>query len=65
MNSVSWSSVRVVTAWRWSEAGAPAASYEQRQVHANTYPPIRTGMRGSHEGAFRAAHLAIEALVSH
>jgi len=43
-------------AWRWSEAGAPAASYEQRQVHANTYPPIRTGMRGSHEGSFEVAH---------
>jgi spermidine dehydrogenase len=43
-------------AWRWSEAGAPAASYEQRQVHADTYPPIRTGMRGSHEGSFEVAH---------
>ncbi len=43
-------------AWRWSEAGAPAASYDQRQVHANTYPPIRTGMRGSHEGSYEVAH---------
>ena len=43
-------------AWRWSEAGAPAASYEQRQVHANTYPPVRTGMRGSHEGSYEVAH---------
>jgi len=43
-------------AWRWSEAGAPAVSYEQRQVHANTYPPIRTGMRGSHEGSYEVAH---------
>jgi spermidine dehydrogenase len=43
-------------AWRWSEAGAPAASYEQRQVHANTYPPLRTGMRGSHEGSYEVAH---------
>ncbi len=43
-------------AWRWSEAGAPAASYQQRQVHADAYPPIRTGMRGSHEGSFEVAH---------
>ena len=43
-------------AWRWSEAGAPAAAYEQRQVHADTYPPIRTGMRGSHEGSYEVAH---------
>ena len=43
-------------AWRWSEAGAPAASYEQRHVHADTYPPIRTGMRGSHEGSYEVAH---------
>ncbi len=43
-------------AWRWSEAGAPVASYQQRPVHANTYPPIRTGMRGSHEGSYEVAH---------
>jgi len=43
-------------AWRWSEAGAPAPSYEQRQVHADKYPPIRTGMRGSHEGSYEVAH---------
>jgi spermidine dehydrogenase len=33
-------------AWRWSEA----------QVPADTYPPIRTGMRGSHEGSYEVAH---------
>ena len=43
-------------AWRWSEAGDPSASYLQRQVHADTYPPIRTGMRGSHEGSYEVAH---------
>ena len=43
-------------AWRWSEAGAPTASYEQRRVHVNPYPPIRTGMRGSHEGSYEVAH---------
>ena len=33
-------------AWRWSEAEAPTAGY----------PPIRTGMRGSHEGSYEVAH---------
>jgi spermidine dehydrogenase len=33
-------------AWRWSEAQAPT----------NAYPPIRTGMRGSHEGSYEVAH---------
>jgi spermidine dehydrogenase len=33
-------------AWRWSDAQAPAG----------TYPPIRTGMRGSHEGSYEVAH---------
>ena len=32
--------------WRWSEAQAPT----------DAYPPIRTGMRGSHEGSFEVAH---------
>jgi len=42
-------------AWRWSEAAAPAA-YQREDVGANTYPPIRTGMRGSHAGSFEVAH---------
>ena len=33
-------------AWRWSEAQAPT----------DDYPPIRTGMRGSHEGSYEVAH---------
>ena len=33
-------------AWRWSEA----------QVLADAYPPMRTGMRGSHEGSYEVAH---------
>ena len=33
-------------AWRWSEANAPT----------NAYPPLRTGMRGSHEGSYEVAH---------
>lgn len=33
-------------AWRWSEA----------QVPADGYPPVRTGMRGSHEGSYEVAH---------
>jgi len=33
-------------AWRWSEAQAPEG----------VYPPLRTGMRGSHEGSFEVAH---------
>jgi spermidine dehydrogenase len=43
-------------AWRWAEAGDPSASYQQRQVHVDTYPPVRTGMRGSHEGSYEVAH---------
>ena len=43
-------------AWRWSEAGAPVASHQHGDVLADTYPPIRTGMRGSHEGSFEVAH---------
>ncbi len=32
--------------WRWSEAQTPA----------DAYPPVRTGMRGSHEGSYEVAH---------
>jgi len=32
--------------WRWSEAQAPPGGY----------PPIRTGMRGSHDGSWEVAH---------
>jgi spermidine dehydrogenase len=42
-------------AWRWSEGGAPSA-YQRADVDADTYPPIRTGMRGSHKGSFEVAH---------
>jgi len=43
-------------AWRWSESGTPADSYQQPEKLRGSYPPIRTGMRGSHAGAFEAAH---------
>jgi len=33
-------------AWRWSEARAASSAY----------PPVLTGMRGSHEGSFEVAH---------
>jgi len=33
-------------AWRWSEAQAPI----------DRYPPLRTGMRGSHDGSWEVAH---------
>ena len=32
--------------WKWSEVQASVASY----------PPVLTGMRGSHEGSFEVAH---------
>ena len=41
-------------AWHWSEARTPEASY--RHQGADAYPPVRTGMRGSHEGSFEVAH---------
>ncbi len=43
-------------AWRWSEATAPAASSPHGQLHPDAYPPVRTGMRGSHEGSYEVAH---------
>jgi len=43
-------------AWRWSESGAPADSYQQPEELVGSYPPIRTGMRGSHEGSYEIAH---------
>ncbi|MDX1405691.1 MAG: NAD(P)-binding protein [Woeseiaceae bacterium] len=43
-------------AWRWSEAQDPVATYRRQQVHADSYPPLRTGMRGSHEGSYEVAH---------
>ncbi len=39
-------------AWRWSEAAAPA--YPAKP--GAPYPPILTGMRGSHEGSYEVAH---------
>ncbi len=33
-------------AWKWSEAETPT----------DGYPPIRTGMRGSHVGSYEVAH---------
>jgi len=43
-------------AWQWSEARTPTASDGRRQVHPEAYPPVRTGMRGSHEGSYEVAH---------
>jgi len=43
-------------AWQWSEAKAPAASSRHEIVLPDTYPPVRTGMRGSHEGSYEVAH---------
>lgn len=43
-------------AWRWSEADAPADLNEFGHLGANAYPPVRTGMRGSHEGSYEVAH---------
>jgi spermidine dehydrogenase len=43
-------------AWRWAESGAPADSYQQAEELRGSYPPIRTGMRGSHEGSYEVAH---------
>ena len=43
-------------AWRWSEATAPAAASPHGQLHPDAYPPVRTGMRGSHEGSYEVAH---------
>ena len=43
-------------AWRWLEANAPTASDQPGQAQADAYPPVRTGMRGSHEGSFEVAH---------
>jgi spermidine dehydrogenase len=43
-------------AWRWSEADAPADLNELGRLDAYTYPPVRTGMRGSHEGSYEVAH---------
>jgi len=38
-------------------AGVPAESFQSKPEQADSYyPPIRTGMRGSHPGAFEAAH---------
>jgi len=36
--------------------GGPALADAASQDEAGYYPPIRTGMRGSHPGAFEAAH---------
>ncbi len=35
--------------WQWSEAAVPTPV-------TGAYPPIRTGMRGSHDGSFEVAH---------
>ena len=43
-------------AWQWSEATGLAASTEHAQVQSDAYPPVRTGMRGSHEGSYEVAH---------
>jgi len=43
-------------AWQWSEATVPAASSQHGQVHPDAYPPVRTGMRGSHQGSYEVAH---------
>jgi spermidine dehydrogenase len=42
--------------WRWSEARSPAAFYRPPGQLSDSYPPIRTGMRGSHAGSFEVAH---------
>lgn len=43
-------------AWRWSEAQAPVAPNKLPQTQAVPYPPVRTGMRGSHVGSYEVAH---------
>ena len=40
--------------WRWSEATSPQHTLRRDQHGA--YPPVRTGMRGSHPGSFEVAH---------
>ena len=42
-------------AWQWSEAQTPAP-YARQAVRPDSYPPLRTGMRGSHEGSYEVAH---------
>jgi spermidine dehydrogenase len=43
-------------AWQWSEADAPTDLNELRHLDTDAYPPVRTGMRGSHEGSYEVAH---------
>jgi spermidine dehydrogenase len=40
----------------WSTAAAASASPAQPEQAADYYPPLRTGLRGSHPGSFEAAH---------
>jgi spermidine dehydrogenase len=43
----------------WAQTGAlanPTAPGQPPQSMAAAYPPIRTGMRGSHEGSYEVAH---------
>ncbi|HJO03099.1 MAG TPA: FAD/NAD(P)-binding protein [Acidobacteriota bacterium] len=47
----------------WAQTSAlasPAAQGASVQALADTYPPARTGLRGSHEGSFEVAHQLVE-----
>jgi len=43
-------------AWRWSEADTSVDLNKFGQLGMDVYPPVRTGMRGSHEGSYEVAH---------
>ncbi len=47
----------------WAQTNAlasPAGPGGVSQALADTYPPIRTGMRGSHDGSYEVAHQLVE-----
>ena len=49
----------------WAQASAlanPAASGGVSQALADTYPPIRTGLRGSHDGSYEVAHQLVKGM---
>ncbi len=49
----------------WAQTNAlasPEAPGGVSQALADTYPPIRTGMRGSHDGSYEVAHQLVEGM---
>ncbi len=47
--------------WAQTEAlASPAAPERTPQAMAAGYPPLRTGLRGSHEGSYEVAHQLVE-----